>query len=87
MNPQEHAEVWGGYKVKNIPFKKLPLGCCALSLSKFQNPVCSPQGHVFEASKIIPFLKKIGNKNPVDGTDLSGKDLKPVYFAENGEGE
>jgi peptidyl-prolyl cis-trans isomerase-like protein 2 len=40
---------WGGKKdpVK-VPLTKLPFNCCALSLEPFQNPVCTPEGQLFD---------------------------------------
>ena len=45
----EHKYEWGGKKddVK-VPISKLPFFCCSLSLLPFENPVCSPDGIVFD---------------------------------------
>ncbi|CAD7968680.1 unnamed protein product [Amoebophrya sp. A120] len=81
MNPTEYAESWGGYNVKQLPFKKLPLHCCALSLQKFESPVCDRStGDVYEAANIIPFLKNFGEKSPVTGKALSISNLVAVKF-------
>ena len=42
LTVSEHAALWGGKESEGvqIPFKKLPLNCCSLSLQKFDQPVC-----------------------------------------------
>jgi len=41
----EHAEwkqEWGGYKQKQqVPFKRLPFHCCAITFTPFEDPVCT----------------------------------------------
>ena len=79
----ELKEEWDGKKDrKRLPFSKLPFYCCSLSLSPFQNPMCSNEGHVFEMLHIIPFLKKYG-KNPVTGEPQKVSDLIKMNWSKN----
>lgn len=40
---------WGGKKdAAKVPLSKLPFNCCSLSMTPFKNPVCSPDGIVFD---------------------------------------
>lgn len=75
------------------PLRKLPFDCCSISFQPFSNPVCSPDGMIFDlvyarspllllcnvaefawfCSNIMPYFKKHGNKNPVNGALLHGR--------------
>lgn len=45
----EHKKEWGGKKdPSTVPISRLPFFCCSLSLRPFENPVCSPEGDVFD---------------------------------------
>eukprot|EP00252_Welwitschia_mirabilis_P025552 TRINITY_DN8027_c0_g1_i3.p1 TRINITY_DN8027_c0_g1~~TRINITY_DN8027_c0_g1_i3.p1 ORF type:complete len:589 (+),score=152.53 TRINITY_DN8027_c0_g1_i3:302-2068(+) len=84
----EWATEWGGAKEKNtrVPFKRLPFHCCALTFTPFEDPVCSPDGHVFDVMHIIPYIKKYG-RNPATGAPLALKDLIKLNFHKNAEEE
>ena len=63
--------------------RPLPFDCCALTLQPFMNPVASPEGVVFEASAIIPYLKD----NPVcpsTGRRLTLSDLITLEVIKEG---
>lgn len=78
---------FGGAKKKLLPdFKRLPFHCCALTLRPFETPVCTTDGVVFDSAQIIPYLKKYGT-NPVTGKLLAFKDLIPLHFHKNTDGE
>ena len=85
---------WGGKKdPQHIPIAKLPFFCCALSLMPFQNPVCSPDGVVFDVItilfkivNIIPFIKKY-KVNPVTGFTMKVTDLIKLNFHKNEKNE
>jgi peptidyl-prolyl cis-trans isomerase-like protein 2 len=47
--------------------------------------VCTPQGTVFELTRIVPWLKAHGNTNPVDGSPLARTDLIPLRFARSND--
>ena len=45
----EYKRDWGGKKDASLaPIPKLPFYCCALSLQPFQDPVCTPDGIIFD---------------------------------------
>ncbi|TGZ84757.1 hypothetical protein EX30DRAFT_360754 [Ascodesmis nigricans] len=76
-----------GYQSKStLPFKRLPFHICALSLQPFTNPVCTHEGHIFELTHIIPWLKKHGT-NPVTGEKLSYNQLIKLHIHRNESGE
>ncbi|KAL4481435.1 hypothetical protein ABPG74_007524 [Tetrahymena malaccensis] len=83
----EHKMEWGGKKdPEKVPMSKLPFFCCSLSLTPFKNPVCSPDGIIFDIMSIIPYIKKY-KKNPVTGEDLKISDLITLKFSKNENGE
>ncbi|KAG9237709.1 peptidyl-prolyl cis-trans isomeras-like protein-like 2 [Amylocarpus encephaloides] len=65
-------------------FKRLPFNFCAASLQPFQNPVCTPDGMIFDVEVISHWLAKHGT-NPVDGKPLKDKDLIKLNFAHNSD--
>ncbi|ATY58525.1 peptidyl-prolyl cis-trans isomerase cyp8 [Cordyceps militaris CM01] len=66
-----------------VPFRKLPFNFCAASLQPFQNPVCTPDGTIFDVEVIGAWLEKHPNQNPVDGAPLQKRDLIRLSFARN----
>lgn len=96
--PSEYAECWGGFKAgnKRLPFGFLPFNCCALSLRPFKNPVCvllekstnEPMAEVviFDKEAILAWLSQY-KQNPITGKPLARKDLVPLEFHKNSEGE
>lgn len=66
--------------------RKLPFDCCSISFRPFTNPVCSPDGNVFDLENIVPFLKK-HKVDPVSGNALSSKDLIRLHYFKNAEGK
>lgn len=69
-----------------MPFAKLPYYCCSLSLSPFENAMCTVDGDVFEMLYIIPFIKKY-QKNPVTGKALKASELVKMHWSKNEKGE
>jgi len=67
-------------------FKKLPFTHCAASLQPFKNPVCTPDGTIFDVEVIGAWLEK-HSTNPVNGEPLAAKDLIKLNFARNGDTE
>ena len=63
-----------GSKERKAPFERLPFYCCGLSLAPFEDPVCTPDGFVFDLLYIMPFIKKY-QRNPVTGDTLKPSDL------------
>ncbi|KAI0199702.1 hypothetical protein F4808DRAFT_205411 [Astrocystis sublimbata] len=66
------------------PFRRLPFNFCAASLQPFHNPVCTPDGTIFDAEVIAKWLEK-QKTNPVDGKPLAARDLIKLNFARNAD--
>ncbi|CAK7242145.1 MAG: cyclophilin peptidyl-prolyl cis-trans isomerase Cyp8 [Sporothrix thermara] len=69
-------------------FRRLPFNYCAASLQPFVNPVCTPDGTIFDAEVIAAWIdkhKKPGKPatNPVTGAPLKAADLIRLNFARN----
>lgn len=67
-------------------FKRLPFNFCAASLQPFKNPVCTPEGTIFDVEVIGAWLEK-NKTNPVNGEPLEAKDLIKLNFARNADTE
>lgn len=65
-------------------FKRLPFNFCAASLQPFKNPVCTPDGTIFDVEVISAWLEKHPT-NPVNGEPLAAKDLIRLNFARNAD--
>ncbi|KAK4106739.1 cyclophilin-like protein [Parathielavia hyrcaniae] len=65
-------------------FKRLPFNFCAASLQPFKNPVCTPDGVIFDVEVIGAWLEK-HDTNPVTGDPLAAKDLIRLNFSRNGD--
>ncbi|KAL7905790.1 cyclophilin-like protein [Trichoderma velutinum] len=72
---------------RDVPFRKLPFNFCAASLQPFKNPVCTPDGTVFDVEVISAWLEKHPNQNPVNAEPLQKKDLIRLNFARNAEAD
>ncbi|KAK1243102.1 hypothetical protein MKX07_003730 [Trichoderma sp. CBMAI-0711] len=70
-----------------IPFRRLPFNFCAASLQPFKNPVCTPDGTVFDVEVIDAWLDKHPGQNPVNAEPLHKKDLIRLNFARNAESD
>lgn len=69
----------------NASFKRLPFNFCAASLQPFKNPVCTPDGTIFDVEVISAWFEKHGHTNPVTGKPLAPKDLISLKFARNSD--
>lgn len=69
----------------NSAFKRLPFNFCAASLQPFKNPVCTPDGTIFDVEVISAWFEKHGHTNPVTGKPLAPKDLIALKFARNSD--
>lgn len=67
-------------------FRRLPFNFCAASLQPFRNPVCTPEGTIFDVEVISSWLDK-NDTNPVNGQPLNPKDLIKLNFARNADVE
>lgn len=91
LTTKEWKEAYGGHKddtatqIQRAQFKRLPFTHCSLSFLPFEDPVCSPDGIIFDLSHIAPYIKKHGI-NPVTGKKLASKDLIVLNFAKDKEG-
>merc|ERR1739848_286134 len=65
---------------------KIPFFYCAISLSPFEDPVCTHEGTIFDVLNIMPYIQKF-RKNPVTGTPLKLSDLVKLNFHKNKDGE
>ena len=73
-------------KVTGASFRRLPFNFCAASLQPFKNPVCTPDGTIFDIEVIGAWLEK-HSTNPVNGEPLAAKDLIKLNFARNADAE
>eukprot|EP00658_Telonema_sp_P-2_P046991 TRINITY_DN3541_c0_g1_i2.p1 TRINITY_DN3541_c0_g1~~TRINITY_DN3541_c0_g1_i2.p1 ORF type:complete len:577 (-),score=176.64 TRINITY_DN3541_c0_g1_i2:373-2103(-) len=87
LTATEHQRDRGGFKPakNNRAFKKLPFSCCAISLAPFEDPVCDPQGNVFDIVNLVPFMQKY-KRNPVTGEKMGSKDITKLTFHKDNEG-
>lgn len=86
---KELVEDWGGKREEESrtnTVKKLPFYCCQLSFMPFKDPVCLPDGTIFDIINILPYIRKY-KKNPVSGKPLKSSDLIKLNFHKNAEGE
>ncbi|KAI1490865.1 hypothetical protein F5X96DRAFT_634236 [Biscogniauxia mediterranea] len=65
-------------------FKRLPFNFCAASLQPFKNPVCTPNGTIFDVEVISKWLEN-HKTNPVNGEPLAARDLIKLNFARNAD--
>ncbi|KAH9906469.1 hypothetical protein F4778DRAFT_651334 [Xylariomycetidae sp. FL2044] len=68
----------------NAPFRRLPFNFCAASLQPFKNPVCTPNGTIFDVEVISKWLEN-HKTNPVNGEPLAARDLIKLNFARNAD--
>jgi peptidyl-prolyl cis-trans isomerase-like 2 len=88
LSAKEHATFYGGYReaARTEGVRRLGFDCCALSQGRFTDPVLAPDGTVYELTQIVPFLRR-HKRNPSTGDPLSGKELVPLHYHANGEGQ
>ena len=79
-NAGSRAQRSGG--TAHASFKRLPFNFCAASLQPFKNPVCTPDGTIFDVEVIGAWLEKQGT-NPATGAPLAAKDLIRLNFTRN----
>ncbi|KAJ2786014.1 cyclophilin peptidyl-prolyl cis-trans isomerase Cyp8 [Coemansia javaensis] len=59
--------------------------CCALSLKPFAQPVCTPDGTVFDERNITEHIKEHG-KHPFSGAPLAAADLVRLQYCRGADG-
>ncbi|KAI1818740.1 hypothetical protein GGS20DRAFT_526703 [Poronia punctata] len=74
----------GSRSKASAPFRRLPFNFCAASLQPFKNPVCTPDGTIFDIEVISKWLEN-HKTNPVNGEPLSARDLVKLNFARNAD--
>jgi peptidyl-prolyl cis-trans isomerase-like protein 2 len=72
-------------RVDRQEIKTLPFYCCSLSLQPFEDPVCTPEGTIYDIINIVPWLKKNKNIDPISGKSLSARDLIRLHFHKNAD--
>ncbi|UNI13548.1 Peptidylprolyl isomerase [Purpureocillium takamizusanense] len=77
----------GGSSSSSSSFRRLPFNFCAASLQPFKNPVCTPDGTIFDVEVIGAWLDKHPNQNPVTGEPLHKRELIRLNFARNAESD
>ncbi len=81
----EWREEWGGFKgnrAKGVPFQRLPFHCCAITFQRFEDPVATEDGTVYDVTSIVPYVMKY-KKHPVTGEPLSLKELIKLNYHKN----
>ena len=63
----------------------LPLTHCALTLQPWRDPVCAPDGAIFDVTAAMPYVRKHG-KHPITGAPMTVADLTPLNFAREAGG-
>eukprot|EP01126_Amoeba_proteus_P055520 TRINITY_DN6898_c0_g1_i1.p1 TRINITY_DN6898_c0_g1~~TRINITY_DN6898_c0_g1_i1.p1 ORF type:complete len:529 (-),score=114.15 TRINITY_DN6898_c0_g1_i1:145-1731(-) len=83
----EWIESFGGKKKdkEKRPNKNLQFYCCNISLQPWTDPVCTPEGVIFDLVSVLPWIKKY-KVNPVTGEPMSVADLISLKFVKNDEG-
>ena len=66
--------------------RRLPFHCCALTLTPYQNPVCTANGIVFENTALLPFLMA-HKKDPVTGEPRTFRDVITLNMDKDDEGQ
>lgn len=64
----------------------LPLTHCALTLQPWRDPVCAPDGAVFDVTAAMPYVRKHG-RHPITGAPLTLSDLTPCNFHRDADGQ
>mmetsp|Transcript_19891 Transcript_19891/g.22135 ORF Transcript_19891/g.22135 Transcript_19891/m.22135 type:complete len:504 (-) Transcript_19891:86-1597(-) len=83
----EWVNEFGGKKdVKEQKIQLLPYDHCALTLQPWQDPVCNPDGIIFDIVAIVPWLQKY-KKDPTSGKKMKMGDLVKLHFSTNAQGE
>uniref|UniRef100_A0A7R9YCF3 RING-type E3 ubiquitin transferase n=1 Tax=Pinguiococcus pyrenoidosus TaxID=172671 RepID=A0A7R9YCF3_9STRA len=67
-------------------YEALPFDCCALTLTPYEDPVCTPDGVLFDLLAIVPYLKK-HKKSPITGEAMKPKQLLRLNMQKNAEGK
>ena len=75
LTTKEWKEEWGGFKGaggRSAPFRQLPFHCCAITFTRFEEPVCTDDGVVYDITNAVPYVMKF-KRHPVSGEPLQLK--------------
>jgi peptidyl-prolyl cis-trans isomerase-like protein 2 len=64
----------------------VPFDCCGLSFLPFVDPVCTPDGAVFDIVNIVRYIQK-HHKHPNTGERLEVDNLTKLHYHKNAEGK
>ena len=82
---RQNSQLRSGSATHSSVQRRLPFHCCALTLSPYQNPVCTSQGIVFDNAALMEFLFK-HKKDPVTGKPLTTRDIISLNMDKDEEG-
>ena len=63
----------------------LPFTHCRLTCERWIDPVCSPDGDVFDVTAAVPAIRASGGRNPLTGEALALKDLVRLHYHRVGD--
>lgn len=87
LTATEWREEGGGFKQASVTdFRRLPYHCCAISFLPFEDAACTHDGTTYDIVNIVEYIRKF-KRHPISGEPLSLKDVVPLHFAKNNEGE
>jgi peptidyl-prolyl cis-trans isomerase-like protein 2 len=79
----EWATEYGGKKTaQQHGYRPLPFNHCAISLSPYETPCCTPEGVLFDLANLVPYVMK-HKKNPVTGASMTTQDIIRLNMAKN----
>ena len=79
----EWATEYGGKKtVQQHGYRPLPFNHCAISLSPYETPCCTPEGVLFDLANLVPYVMK-HKKNPVTGASMTTQEIIRLNMAKN----
>ena len=64
--------------------RPLPFACCALTLTPFQDPVCTKEGILFDNAALTQFVLQ-HQKDPVTGSPMATRDIIQLHMAASGD--
>lgn len=90
ISASEWSKEYGGKKSEtnlgNQTSRTLPFDHCALSLSPYETPVCTPDGVIFDLVNLLPFIRK-HKCNPITGESMTSQDIIRLNMEKNSEGK
>lgn len=85
LTATEWKGIGGKAKEASSSSSSLPFDHCALSLTRYETPCCTPEGGViFDLLNIIPYIRKY-KKNPISGETITTDDILRLTMSKNAE--